>query len=151
MPAISSPAAWPTTETTPWAPWASQPSVDDVVAGVEVVAQLHDLHAAGVVADGVLDRDDGVPLLGGGVGLERDLGAGASGDVVEHDRHVGALDDAAEVVEHAGLAGLVVVGRDEQQPVGAELLGLAGQLDGVGGGVGADAGDHRRPGRRPRR
>ena len=35
----------------------------DVVAGVEVVAHLHDLHAAGVVADGVLDRDDGVHSL----------------------------------------------------------------------------------------
>ncbi len=68
--------------------------------------------------------------------------AGASGDVVEHHRHVGALDDGAEVVEHARLAGLVVVGGDEQQPVGAELLGLPGQLDGVCGGVGADAGDH---------
>ena len=39
------------------------------------------------------------------------------------------------------LAGLVVVRRDQEQPVGADLLGLLGQLDRVGGGVGADPGD----------
>ena len=57
----------------------------------------------------------------------------------------GRLDDLLEVVEDAGLAGLVVVRRDEQQRVGAELLGLLGELDAVGGGVGADAGDDRGP------
>ena len=41
--------------------------VGDVVAGVDGVAELRELDAAGEVADGVLDRDDGValePLVG---------------------------------------------------------------------------------------
>ena len=53
-----------------------------------------------------------------------DLGAGAPRDVVQHHRAAGRRDDLLEVVEDAGLAGLVVVGRDEQQRVDAELLGL---------------------------
>jgi hypothetical protein len=48
------------------------------------------------------------------------------------------------VVQDAGLPGLVVVGRDQKQRVGAELLGLLGQLDAVGRRVAADAGDHGR-------
>ena len=47
------------------------------------------------------------------------------------------------MVEQPGLAGLAVVGGDEQQPVGAELGRLAGQLDRVRGDVGADARDDR--------
>ena len=140
---ISSPAAWPTHGDDAAAAVREPAEVGDVVAGVDGVAHLRQPDAAREVADRVLDRDDGVELDRGLVGLERDAGAGAAGDVVEHDRYVGGLDDRAEVVEHAGLAGLVVVGRDQQQPVGADLLGLLGQLDRVGGGVGADAGDDR--------
>jgi len=45
------------------------------------------------------------------------------------------------VREQAGLRRPGVVRRDEQQPGGAALLGLAGQLDGVAGVVGADPGE----------
>ena len=76
------------------------------------------------------------------VGRQLDQRRGASGDVVEHDRQVGGLGDGAEVVEQADLAGLVVVGAHQQDAVDADLGGLLGQLDGVGGGVGADARDH---------
>ena len=48
------------------------------------------------------------------------------------------------MVAQADLAGLVVVGADEQHAVDADLLRLAGQLDRVGGGVGADARDDAR-------
>ena len=119
--------------------------VAGVVAGVDGVAQLAELDATHEVVDGVLDRDDGVDLLRGGVRLQRDRGAGAARDVVEHDRYAGRLGDGPEVVEHAGLAGLVVVRRHEQQPVGADLLGLLGELERVGGRVGADTGDHAGP------
>ena len=119
--------------------------VADVVAGVDGVAELGQLHPAGEVADRVLDRDDGVEPLGRLERLEGDLGAGATGDVVEHHRDVGGPADLGEVVQDAGLAGLVVVRRDEQQPVGADLGRLLGELDRVGRGVGADAGDHGRP------
>ena len=60
--------------------------VGDVVTGVDGVAHLDQLHAAHVVADGVLDRDDRLPGDRLGVGLERDLGGGAARDVVEHHR-----------------------------------------------------------------
>ncbi len=117
-----------------------------VVAGVDGVAHLREPDAAGEVADRVLDGDDGLELDRGLVGLERDLGGGAARHVVQHHRDVGGADDGAEVLQHAGLAGLGVVRRDEQQPVGAELGGLLGELDAVGRRVRADARDDDRVG-----
>ena len=86
-----SPAAWPTTETTPAPPCASQPRLATSSPRVDGVAELLEPHAAGEVADRVLDRDDGVPPRGGLVGLERDGGAGAPGHVVEHHRQVAGV------------------------------------------------------------
>ena len=95
--------------------------------------------------DGVLDRDD--PVVGGdrAVGLVGDRDAGAARDVVEHHRQAARRGDRLEVRGHAGRRGLVVVGRHEQHAVGADLLGLRGELDGVRGVVGADARDDLHP------
>ena len=51
------------------------------------------------------------------------------------------VGDGGEVREQPGLRRLVVVRRDDQQPVRAGLLGRPGQLDRVPGVVGADTGD----------
>ena len=64
-------------------------------------------------------------------------------DVVDEDRHVDRVVDRLVVPVEAFLGRLVVIGRDHQHGVGAGLLGVAGQLDRLGGGVGAGAGDHR--------
>ncbi len=74
-----------------------------------------------------------------GLGVDRD--AAAAGDVVEHDGQAGGVGDGREVPVQALLRGLVVVRRDDQEAVGADALGLAGQLDAVVGVVGSDAGD----------
>ena len=41
------------------------------------------------------------------------------------------------------LGRLVVIGRDHEDAVGADLLGVLAQADRLGGGIGAGAGDHR--------
>ncbi len=45
----------------------------------------------------------------------------------------------------AVLGGLVVVGRDREGRIGADLLRVAGQLDGLAGGIRPGAGDDRHP------
>ena len=49
--------------------------------------------------------------------------------------------DRLEVLIEALLSRLVVVGRDHEQRVGSGVLGVACEIDGLGGGVGAGAGD----------
>ena len=120
--------------------------VGRVVAGVERQPGVtHDPDPSGEVSDGVLDGDDGVPLGGASIGLRGDRGPGATRDVVEHHRQVGRLHHLTEVMEDPGLGRLAVVRRHQQHPVRADLLGLPGQLHGVRGGVGADAGHHPGP------
>jgi hypothetical protein len=60
-------------------------------------------------------------------------------DVVEHHRQADSVRDGGEMPDQAGLRGLVVVRRDDQQAVRARLLRGPGQLDRVGRVVGADA------------
>ena len=69
--------------------------------------------------------------------LDRD--AGAARDVVEDHRQVGRVGDHPEVREHARLRRLVVVRRDDHDAVGAGLLAVLVQLDGVRGLVRAAA------------
>src|SRR6478735_8992670 len=116
----------------------------DVVAGVDRVAHLDELGGARKQAGGLLDRGDVVVATHCLVGVELDEARRAAGHVVEHDREVGRLGHRGEVVTQADLAGLVVVGADEQHAVDADLLGLAGQLHRVGGGIGADPRDDAR-------
>ncbi len=61
-----------------------------------------------------------------GLGLDRH--AGAAGDVVEHARQPGRVRDGGEVRDQAFLGRLVVVRRDDEQPVRARPFCLPGQL-----------------------
>jgi hypothetical protein len=69
-----------------------------------------------------------------------DRHAGPVRDVVEQRGQTGRIGYGPEVPQQPGLRGLVVVRRDDEQAVGARLLGGAGQLDGVRGVVGAHPG-----------
>ena len=140
MARIWSPAAWPSTETTPHAAVREPAQGGDVVAGVDRVAQLPASRPAGEVSDGVLDRDDGPSPRRPHRSRARWWCRCARGRRTASPARRWR-GPPAEVVQDAGLARLVVVRRDQEQPVGAELLGLAGQLDRVRGGVGADPGD----------
>lgn len=62
------------------------------------------------------------------------------GDVVEHDGEAD-VGDGGEVLDEAGLRGLVVVGGDLEGAVRADFFGAAGEVEGFGGGVGAGAGE----------
>ena len=66
-------------------------------------------------------------------------------DVVDDDRDADGVVDRLVMLVEPFLAGLVVVGRHDQQAVRARLFGEAGELDRLGGVVGAGAGDHRHP------
>ena len=68
--------------------------------------------------------------------------AGPAGNVVEHDRQRRRLGDRLEVLVEAFLRRLVVVRRDRQQPVGADALHVARQLDHFPRVVSAGAGQH---------
>ena len=85
----------------------------------------------------------------GGVGGGLDVHAGAGGDVVEDEGLRRGVRDGGEHGDEAVLGGLVVIGRDHQQAVCADLTGVAGQVHGVRRVVGAGAGDDGHPARRP--
>ena len=61
--------------------------------------------------------------------------AGSPRDVVRDHRDGHGVGHPSEVLEQSSLRRLVVVRRDEQQPVGAELLGLSRQLERLRGVV----------------
>ena len=89
------------------------------------------------VAAGLLDADD-VGVLGEARdGLGRDVGRRAARDVVEHQGEARRLGDGLVVGDDPLLGGLVVVGREQERAVGAGLPGVARQLDGLVGVVGA--------------
>ncbi len=117
-----------------------------VVAGQQhpVGTAQQALHAdAGQVAGGVLDADDVGQLGQARQGLVGDVDAGATGHVVDEHRQLNGVVDRLVVLIHALLAGAIVVRRHHQGRVGADGLGVAGQLDGLVGRVAARAGDHR--------
>ena len=70
-----------------------------------------------------------------------DVHAGSAGDVVDDDRQVALVRDGPEVRLEHPLVGLVVVRRDDQGGVHAELRGAAGGPDRGRGAVRAGAGD----------
>ena len=119
-----------------------------IVAGPDgevLRAQVPGLLNVGEVAPRLLDAVD-VGVLGKlRIRLRRDGDAGAGGYVVQDQRHIHTVGDHLEVADEPGLAGLVVVGRHQQQSVGPGPLRVPGQGQGVLCGVGAGAGDHRQP------
>ena len=64
-------------------------------------------------------------------------------DVVDDDRPVAHRRDRLEVLDDPARRRLVVVRRDDEEPVDAELVGLLGQVDGVRRRVRARAADDR--------
>ena len=74
------------------------------------------------------------------------------GMIVDEDRQLRCLRHGGEMRVEAALARLVVIGRHDEQRVGADPLGILGEPDRLVGGVGTGAGDHRHAaGRQPRR
>ena len=119
---------------------------DVVVAGPEGEVGPHavgDPHGVGHVAAGLLDAADVGVLRQPLHGLRSDGAAGAAGDIVEDGGDGHRVGHGGEVAVHALLVGLVVVGGDEQQAVGPQLLGPQALLHHGLGAVGASAGDDR--------
>ena len=119
-----------------------------IVAGVDVQilpAGGGDLRHLADVAAGFLHCVD-VRVLGklrqtgGG-----QVAAGAAGDIVQNAGQVHGIRNGGVVGDQTGLAGLVVVGGDQQQGVGAVRLRLTAEPDGVPGIVGAGARNDRNP------
>ena len=126
---------------------------DVVVAGPEGEVGPHavgDPHGVGHVAAGLLDAADVGVLRQPLHGLRGDGAAGAAGDIVEDGGDGHRVGHGGEVAVHALLVGLVVVGGDEQQAVGPQLLGPQALLHHGLGAVGASAGDDRGHGPRQR-
>src|SRR6266540_4040676 len=77
--------------------------------------------------------------------LRLDVDHDAARNVVDDDRLVADVGDGAEVLDDASGGGLVVVRRDDEEPVYTELVRFTREVDGVGGGIGTGAGDDGRP------
>src|SRR5512133_1191315 len=118
----------------------------DVVARVEGEVGLAD-DAPGLdeVVIRLLHRPDARDLGQFDDRLRLDVDDDTARNVVDDDRLVADVGDRAEVLDDASGGGLVVVGRNDEETVHSELVRFTGQMDGVGGGVGARAGDDRRP------
>ena len=88
-----------------------------------------------------LTAGDGRDLgeLGDRLGL--DVDDHAARDVVDDDRPVGGLGDRPEMRHDPALRRLVVVRRDDEEAVDAELVRALGEVDRVRGVVRARAGD----------
>ena len=112
-----------------------------VVAEVEV-GLGDDAPGLGEVVIRLFDRSDGGDggELDDRVGL--DVDHDAAGDVVDDDRPVADVGDRAEVLDDPAGGGLVVVRRDDEEPVYAELVRFTRQVNGVSGGVRAGVGDN---------
>ena len=149
--AISPGISFEATETTPSPPIARTGSVQasSPARTAKSRGRSRQIHGDLVeVPGGFLDRDDprmlGEPQERVGV----DVRAGPRRDVVDDDRQVALVGDRPVVrLEHPRV-GPVVVRRDDERGVGAELGGPTGRGDGRRGVVRAGAGDDRDPGAR---
>jgi hypothetical protein len=118
----------------------------DVVASVESeVGLADDTPSLDEVVIRLLDRPDARDLGQFDDRLGLDVDDDAARNVVDDDRLVADVGDRTEVLDDASGGGLVVVRRDDEEPVYTDLLSFTRQVDGVGGGVGAGAGDDGRP------
>ena len=110
--------------------------VQAIVARVVFQARtVHALHAGFHVTRRILDAQD-PRVLGGNVeGRVRERDARTPRNVVEHDGQVGRIRHGAHVRAQALLGGAVVVRGDDQDAVGAVLLGTLTDAHRVGGVV----------------
>ena len=81
----------------------------------------------------------------GGIGGRLDVYAGAGGHIVEDHRFGGCVGDSGEHGNEAPLGGFVIIGGHYQHGIVTQLTGEFGQLNGVGGIVGAGTGDEGDP------
>ena len=110
---------------------------EDRELGVDLTDGADDLTRVADGVDRVLDAAD-VRVRSGEPGHElgRQVGASARREVVQHDRQVGGVRDAAKVLLGSVVGGPEVVRRDRQDRVGTGLLGMAREVeDVVVGGV----------------
>ena len=77
-------------------------------------------------------------------GVDRHVDHRTAGDVVDDDRNPDRVVDRLEVLVHAFLGRLVVIGRHHQHGIRACLLRVLGELDGLLGRIGASTRDDRR-------
>src|SRR6266404_1016054 len=110
---------------------------DEEILGNEVEDGAH----LGDAAGGFLDADDVLDLGEAENGRRLNIDAGAALNAVENDRQVYRGGDGFEVLEEAFLRGLVVVGSDGEDAVGAEFLEFVGEGDDFGGVVPTRAGE----------
>ena len=90
----------------------------------------------------ILDADDVAELVEPLHRVDRHVDDRARRDVVDDDRDADRIVHRLEVLVHPLLRGLVVVRRDDKHAVGADLLGVAGELKRLQRVVGTRAGDH---------
>ena len=116
---------------------------EEASAEVIIPAQRGDLADLGQVAAGFLDAVYVGQLAQLGQRCGQDVAAGAAGDVVQDAGQRNGVRNRGKMRDQPGLAGLVVVRRHQQQRVGAHLLGMPAQLDGIRRVVRAGPGDDR--------
>ena len=98
------------------------------------------------IAAGLLDADDVFARLGQALDSRHlDGDVAAAGDAVKDDRQLGRPGDFFEMLEQALLRWLVVIRRNLQRAVCANGLGGLGEVNCLGGGVGAGAGQDLHP------
>ncbi len=114
-----------------------------VVTGIDAhVAQLRQPACLLQIGIRLFDRNDVLNLVELAQGLRFNVGDTAARDIIEDDRlAVGRIRQSLEVLYQTRHRRLVVIRSDRQDGVDALLAGAPGQLDAVGGVVGAGAGD----------
>ena len=103
--------------------------------------EIEDGAHLGNVPGGFLEADDVFNLREAEDGGRIDIYAGAALNTVEDDGQIDGGSDGFEVLEEAFLRGLVVVGSDGEDAVGAELLQFIRESDDFGGVVATGAGE----------
>jgi hypothetical protein len=113
-----------------------------VITGVEHEVRLgHHARCGGKVRFGVLDGNNVLVLRQRNHGLGSDRNGGPARNVVQHDGKVRGRRNRLKVCTNARLAGLVVIGGDDQETVDAEFRRALRKVHGVCGVVGAGPGD----------
>src|SRR6266403_27440 len=112
---------------------------DEEILGNEIEDGAH----LGDAAGGFLDADDVLDLGEAENGGRLDVDASAALNAVENDGYVDSRGDSFKVLEEAFLCGLVVVGSDGEDAVGAEFLQFCGERSDFGGVVATRSGEDR--------